>query len=87
MRALDAEGQVTIDGERWKARSATPAPVGAKVVIERSTASRWRSGRPDRSGAGVTPRRGGPAAQRLQHDAVALGQLEQLVALLLRSRR
>jgi membrane-bound serine protease (ClpP class) len=34
VRALDPEGQVAIDGERWKARSASPAPVGAKVVIE-----------------------------------------------------
>jgi membrane-bound serine protease (ClpP class) len=34
VRALDPEGQVAIDGERWKARSATRAPVGAKVVIE-----------------------------------------------------
>jgi membrane protein implicated in regulation of membrane protease activity len=36
VRALDPEGQVTIDGERWKARCVTgAAAVGAKVVIER----------------------------------------------------
>ncbi|HET6173014.1 MAG TPA: NfeD family protein [Gaiellales bacterium] len=35
VRALDPVGQVTIDGERWKARSAAGAAVGAKVVIER----------------------------------------------------
>jgi membrane protein implicated in regulation of membrane protease activity len=35
VRALDPEGQVTIDGERWKARAATGAAVGARVVIER----------------------------------------------------
>jgi membrane protein implicated in regulation of membrane protease activity len=35
VRALDPEGQVTIDGERWKARCASGAAVGAKVVIER----------------------------------------------------
>ena len=35
VRALDPVGQVTIDGERWKARAATGAAVGAKVVIER----------------------------------------------------
>jgi membrane protein implicated in regulation of membrane protease activity len=35
VRALDPVGQVTIDGERWKARCATGAAVGAKVVIER----------------------------------------------------
>jgi membrane protein implicated in regulation of membrane protease activity len=34
VRELDTEGQVAIDGERWKARSATEVPVGAKVVIE-----------------------------------------------------
>ena len=34
VRALDPEGQVAIDGERWKARSHTPVPVDAKVVIE-----------------------------------------------------
>ena len=35
VRALDPVGQVTIDGERWKARAATGAAVGARVVIER----------------------------------------------------
>ena len=35
VRALDPVGQVTIDGERWKARCANGAAVGAKVVIER----------------------------------------------------
>jgi membrane protein implicated in regulation of membrane protease activity len=35
VRALDPVGQVTIDGERWKARSATGAAEGARVVIER----------------------------------------------------
>jgi membrane-bound serine protease (ClpP class) len=35
VRALEPSGQVTIDGERWQAHSATPAPVGARVVIER----------------------------------------------------
>jgi membrane protein implicated in regulation of membrane protease activity len=35
VRALDPVGQVTIDGERWKARAAASAAVGAKVVIER----------------------------------------------------
>jgi membrane-bound serine protease (ClpP class) len=35
VRALAPSGQVTIDGERWQAHSATPAPVGARVVIER----------------------------------------------------
>lgn len=34
VRALDPEGQVAIDGERWTARSATPLPVDTKVVIE-----------------------------------------------------
>ena len=34
VRALDPTGQVTIDGERWKAHCATGAAVGAKVVIE-----------------------------------------------------
>ncbi len=34
MRALEPEGQVAIDGERWAARSATPVAVDAKVVIE-----------------------------------------------------
>jgi membrane protein implicated in regulation of membrane protease activity len=34
VRALDPEGQVAIDGERWTARSATPVPVDAPVVIE-----------------------------------------------------
>ncbi len=34
VRALDPEGQVTIDGERWTARSATPVPADTKVVIE-----------------------------------------------------
>ena len=34
VRALDLEGQVAIDGERWKARSETPVAVNAKVVIE-----------------------------------------------------
>jgi membrane-bound serine protease (ClpP class) len=34
VRALDPEGQVAIDGERWTARCATPAPVNTKVVIE-----------------------------------------------------
>jgi membrane protein implicated in regulation of membrane protease activity len=35
VRALDPVGQVTIDGERWKARCATGAALGARVVIER----------------------------------------------------
>jgi membrane protein implicated in regulation of membrane protease activity len=35
VRALEPEGQVAIDGERWQARCAAGAPVGAKVVIER----------------------------------------------------
>jgi membrane protein implicated in regulation of membrane protease activity len=35
VRALDPVGQVTIDGERWKARAATGAAEGARVVIER----------------------------------------------------
>lgn len=35
VRALDPVGQVTIDGERWKARCATGAALGATVVIER----------------------------------------------------
>jgi membrane protein implicated in regulation of membrane protease activity len=35
VHALDPVGQVTIDGERWKARAATGAAVGARVVIER----------------------------------------------------
>jgi membrane protein implicated in regulation of membrane protease activity len=35
VRALDPVGQVTIDGERWKARCPTGAAVGARVVIER----------------------------------------------------
>jgi membrane-bound serine protease (ClpP class) len=34
VRALEPSGQVTIDGERWQAHSAIPAPVGARVVIE-----------------------------------------------------
>jgi membrane protein implicated in regulation of membrane protease activity len=34
VRAIDPEGQVAIDGERWKARSDTHIPVDAKVVIE-----------------------------------------------------
>jgi membrane protein implicated in regulation of membrane protease activity len=34
VRALEPTGQVTIDGERWQARSAIGAPVGATVVIE-----------------------------------------------------
>jgi membrane protein implicated in regulation of membrane protease activity len=34
VRELDPTGQVTIDGERWKAHCATGAAVGAKVVIE-----------------------------------------------------
>jgi membrane-bound serine protease (ClpP class) len=34
VRALDPEGQVAIDGERWNARSDTPVPVDAKVAIE-----------------------------------------------------
>jgi membrane-bound serine protease (ClpP class) len=34
VRALDPEGQVAIDGERWKARCANGAAIGAKVVIE-----------------------------------------------------
>jgi membrane-bound serine protease (ClpP class) len=34
VRALAPEGQVAIDGERWKARSDTPVPENAKVVIE-----------------------------------------------------
>jgi membrane-bound serine protease (ClpP class) len=34
VRALAPEGQVTIDGERWAARSATPVPVDERVVIE-----------------------------------------------------
>ena len=35
VRALEPDGQVTIDGERWQARSPIPAPIGATVVIER----------------------------------------------------
>jgi membrane protein implicated in regulation of membrane protease activity len=35
VRELDPVGQVTIDGERWQARAATGAAVGARVVIER----------------------------------------------------
>ena len=81
VRALDPFGQVTIDGERWKARAATGAAVGAKVVIERidgltlevrvyTRCERRRDGR--------------TAAQRLKHHAIALGQLEQLVELVLR---
>jgi membrane protein implicated in regulation of membrane protease activity len=35
VRALDPDGQVTIDGERWKAHCATGAALGATVVIER----------------------------------------------------
>ena len=35
VRALDPVGQVTIDGERWQAHSDIPAPVGARVVVER----------------------------------------------------
>ena len=36
MRALDPSGQVTIDGERWKARCRDAArAVDARVVIER----------------------------------------------------
>ena len=34
VRALDPEGQVTIDGERWTARSAAPLPADTRVVIE-----------------------------------------------------
>jgi membrane protein implicated in regulation of membrane protease activity len=34
VRALDPEGQVAIDGERWQAVAATHVPVDAKVVIE-----------------------------------------------------
>ena len=34
VRALAPEGQVAIDGERWKAHCAAGAPVDAKVVIE-----------------------------------------------------
>jgi membrane protein implicated in regulation of membrane protease activity len=35
MRALEPNGQVTIDGERWQAHSVDGAvPVGATVVIE-----------------------------------------------------
>ena len=34
VRALDPEGQVAIDGERWSARSAAPVPVDTRVVIE-----------------------------------------------------
>jgi membrane protein implicated in regulation of membrane protease activity len=35
VRELDPVGQVTIDGERWKARCATGAALNARVVIER----------------------------------------------------
>ena len=35
VRALEPDGQVTIDGERWQAHSPIPAPLGATVVIER----------------------------------------------------
>jgi membrane protein implicated in regulation of membrane protease activity len=35
VRALEPDGQVTIDGERWQAHSDIPAPVGARVVVER----------------------------------------------------
>ena len=34
VRELDPTGQVTIDGERWKAHCATGAADGAKVVIQ-----------------------------------------------------
>ena len=34
VRALDPEGQVAIDGERWQAHSKMPLPENAKVVIE-----------------------------------------------------
>ena len=34
VRALDPEGQVAIDGERWTARSTVALPVDTKVVIE-----------------------------------------------------
>ena len=34
VRGLDPTGQVTIDGERWKAHCATGAADGAKVVIQ-----------------------------------------------------
>ncbi len=35
VRELDPVGQVTIDGERWKARCATGAALNARVVIEK----------------------------------------------------
>jgi membrane-bound serine protease (ClpP class) len=35
VRALEPDGQVTIDGERWQAHSASGAPLGTRVVIER----------------------------------------------------
>lgn len=34
VRELAPEGQVTIDGERWQARSASAVPDDARVVIE-----------------------------------------------------
>ena len=34
VRALEPDGQVSIDGERWKAHSKMPLPENAKVVIE-----------------------------------------------------
>ena len=81
MRALDPVGQVTIDGERWKARCATGAALGARVVIERIEGLTLevkvyigRERRRDRR----------PVAQRLKHDAVALGELQELIELLLR---
>jgi membrane protein implicated in regulation of membrane protease activity len=35
VKPLDPVGQVMLDGERWTARSATPVPAGATVVVER----------------------------------------------------
>ena len=81
VRELDPIGQVTIDGERWKAHCATGAAVGAKVVIESIDGLTLEV----RVYTSVSERGGGRrGAQRLKHDAVALGQLEQLVELLLR---
>jgi membrane-bound serine protease (ClpP class) len=35
VRTVDPVGQVTVNGERWQARSHTPIAEGAAVVIER----------------------------------------------------
>ena len=72
---------MTIDGERWKARCATGAALNARVVIERIEGLTLEVRVYSDVSAADT---GGAAAQRLKHDAVALGELEQLVELLLR---